>query len=574
MDILKEEDAAMDKRSVSYLRNLQGDALNQFSSSRARQDLVDSFRGSEDAAATLLDWLRRLQVSNDEVKSEEKFAERVVVEALEGLVLNQFHLKPMDEVFAKAGGYDAAPSWFDAWVTAPAAQGLVRKLLEKEASFIRQSPFLSAVARVADLSRSTNSISELREVMECTRSPRRFLFRMEQILREDGPRVSSKDLALIRFDERTFVTAARYLAELDQSLSEDKSMMRKRRRVQRVAEIIRLENSVDRMRWSQLGVRLATLVQPGVGNNRLSSEFLELLTKLQNSENMEIEEEDLEVLVRASEDASSAQLAIPEVSNILLRALFDSNGLGCSFEQARRPVAHLLSRAVQFGNGETDDDLSDRILGLADSLASLPPGSPRYLMRDHHQKIQSAIENPICAVGVLLWARSGILNHPKPEQLPPSKGTNVVTPIYVHFIEEIIRIHRNLKQDAVEILWDAYHKSFDGLDELQRLRLKEVFLDSLIHTSRFGLGTELISRFRQGIAHSDHSLIRRFFNRLFITVGPPYSDEFASAVLELSTIDPIPLVLKDDQGFRVLLERFRHECQREEAPPDGEANSR
>mmetsp|Transcript_4804 Transcript_4804/g.11633 ORF Transcript_4804/g.11633 Transcript_4804/m.11633 type:complete len:89 (-) Transcript_4804:525-791(-) len=57
---------------------------------------------------------------------------------------------------------------------------------------------------------------------------------------------------------------------------------------------------------------------------------------------------------------------------------------------------------------------------LSRLLADLPPGCPRFALRDVYHEIQRYIKTQFLAAGALIWLRSGLLDHPEPSNLSPA----------------------------------------------------------------------------------------------------------------------------------------------------------
>uniref|UniRef100_A0A7S1T9S5 Uncharacterized protein n=1 Tax=Compsopogon caeruleus TaxID=31354 RepID=A0A7S1T9S5_9RHOD len=572
MEIVREDDAVFDPRMVDWLRQVKDGEISSLK--EIKRELEERFRGREESAAMLLAWLRELR--GGETGAVDDIVVKVV-EALERRIVESFNLKRLEEAFVSK---DEPPGWLDAMLASPLWQPLLNRLVENYRSAVSSSPFISYISRRLALYESTKGAANPGENgsnknppvvgTEAVNSAERFLAAFVEMVSNvlDDDRgsltLAPSSLAMVRYDERTFVAAARCLAEVEILTAAHKDNP-KRRKIQKIAEDIRSSSASHDTEWRQRGLLISSFLvseRDDVPTRVATSKLIKFVMDLMDgSEFADFDPDQTSTLTAMVQQASLSVLALPEIADACVTALFEPGKVGSRNRSIREILSIIIARSAVTAEAQDTQKLAVKIHALADVTSSLPPGCPRYEIRDHIKFILEVANSPPCAAGLIIWSRASILEHPKPLALVPTKTTNVATNVYLEIIERIAFLHPLLAKDVIDTLWSAFSFPFKGLDELQSITMKELFLDSLIHLSRFGFGTELIKRFQSSLNDSDQSIIRRFFHRLLVTAGPPYTQVFTDALFDLvATGENFRLISEDFDCLR-LLKRFNQECQ-------------
>lgn len=248
-------------------------------------------------------------------------------------------------------------------------------------------------------------------------------------------------------------------------------------------------------------------------------------------------------------------------------------------ERRRKCLAMILAYAGTFialddqqlaemlANEAEKELLRQRLTSLyheIDSVAivceDLKPGCPRFKIKGKPVEILlQAIDNPLIARGIFIWAREGLQGG------NDIRSLKVTAPRHLAFLEAIAVKHEVLRQDVLKVIQKAFMRDYVGLDVNQQEELRSTFIRSITGMTRIQMAPQIVDLFLNSWASNlkvDKSHLRHFASGLLDTISPPFSPEFAGNVLKLLSNNRVHSAIENDSTIMALVHGFKQETVR------------
>uniref|UniRef100_A0A182T297 TH1 protein n=1 Tax=Anopheles maculatus TaxID=74869 RepID=A0A182T297_9DIPT len=147
----------------------------------------------------------------------------------------------------------------------------------------------------------------------------------------------------------------------------------------------------------------------------------------------------------------------------------------------------------------------------------------------HIATIFQYIKYPVVAIGVLRWAGNIITGASYFELCSDSY------PHHLALLDEIARQHMSLHEQILQLLVRLLESKQDQLEVLERLNVKKMLLDRMVHLLAYGGAIPVVRYVSECYARGamDISLIRYFVKEVLDIIQPPYSLEFVQLFLPM-----------------------------------------
>lgn len=201
--------------------------------------------------------------------------------------------------------------------------------------------------------------------------------------------------------------------------------------------------------------------------------------------------------------------------------------------------------------------LVDEIENVVEICEDLKPGCPRFKIKGKPVgDLLKALENPLLARGILMWAREGLQGG------RDTRALMVTAPRHLAFLEAIAQKHKVLQGDVLDIIRAAFMREYSELDINQQEELRSKFMNSVTGMIRIQMGVQIINVFLTSWADNprvDRSHLRHFVTGLLKTISPPYSAEFAEHVRRLLENERVKSAVSSDTVVGKLVIEFKKE---------------
>lgn len=270
-----------------------------------------------------------------------------------------------------------------------------------------------------------------------------------------------------------------------------------------------------------------------------------------------------------------------EIFEDILKALFSHEHRtyldGKPDHSKRRCLCLLLSYAGVFicvderelreklSNEESKEELRQAMKVMYQKLErtaficeDLKPGCPRFKIRGKAvEDLLRAVEDPLIARGILMWAREGLHGG------SDLRALMMTAPKHLAFLEAIAQNHQILRGHVLDIIRGAFIRDYPGLEITQIEDLRDKYMKTITGLVRIQMAPQIVQDFRTSWASDervDLAHLRRFICGLLQRISPPYSHPFASSLLELLGNKRVAAAVDKDVKTGALVLNFRQQA--------------
>lgn len=188
----------------------------------------------------------------------------------------------------------------------------------------------------------------------------------------------------------------------------------------------------------------------------------------------------------------------------------------------------------------------------------LKPGCPRFKIKGKAVEVLlEGVKDPLIARGILMWAKEGLHGG------SDLRALMMTAPKHLAFLEAIAENHVIMRGHVLDIIREAFKRDYPGLDITQIEDLRDMLMKTTTDLVRIQMAPQLVEEFRRSWARDtkvDLAHLRRFIGGLLQRISPPYSQLFASSLLELLHESRMERAVDKDARTAELVLNFRQEA--------------
>lgn len=514
----------------------------------AASALAENYHATAEMINLSAEWLIKTGLEVQEVQ-------QMVEDHLKQMIIKHFEPKKADRIFSDENDENQTPSWLTEIIGHPSWRSLIYKLAEMYPDCMMLQFTIKLISDAGFQGEITSISTASQQLDVFAKILKTLITNILSSTEGDHEKHMTEFCKMICHGEHTYLYSQAILYLLARDCKGSANIKRLAQEVAKYAQQNRLDATPITM--SLMGTSAYPRAQQAL-SSMLSRNLL-------NPADMTILFKEYQ-----SQDSPPVSLIrIPLFLDLILEALFKP---GSRLNPEHRPkyiylLAYAVSVVEQFqykkGSGSgarrsINREHLDYTSSALDKVATIcldRKGSLELL--SEVQTLYQYMRIPVVAMGILVWVKYTV-SEPNYFQL-----TTDHTPIHLALLDEISMHHNTLHEKVLELLIELMDIEPDDMEVLQRIQIKRVILDRMVHLVSRNYVIPIIKHMRKCWQKQDLdvSLIRYFVTEMLEIIEPPYGAEFVSILLPMIEANEITGNLKiENREHYQLVENFIDHC--------------